>query len=184
MIKKLSLIGIAVILSLAAQHFAIASEPAITGNIEGVELCPEFVCEAAVFVGKFKGQVDNKRAKGGFFVAVNHDPLPGPLQFANITGGEWFLRANRHFFSGDVLNGTIFNNGDNTFTVEAQLQLTSGGSGEIIATVQLDHNVIPFEVDGDISQNAGNGSSFSHQSQSDKRQSDKGATEQFDFRDR
>ena len=152
MIKKLSLIGLAVILSLAAQRFAIASEPAITGNIEGVELCPEFVCGAAVFVGKFKGQVDDDRAKGGFFVSVNHDPLPGPLEFATITGGEWFLRAKEHFFRGDVLNGTILNNGDNTFTVEAVLQVTSGASGEIIAKVQLDHNVVPFTVDGDLSE--------------------------------
>jgi hypothetical protein len=91
-----------------------------------VELCPQFVCDAAVFIGKFKGNVDKRRANGGFFVSVNHEPLPAALQFAKITGGEWFLRANLHFFSGDILNGTIFNNGDNTFTVETVLQVTSG----------------------------------------------------------
>jgi hypothetical protein len=151
MIKRLSSIALAVILLSAAQ-LAVASEPAITGHIEGVELCPQFVCGAAVFVGTFKGNVDKRRANGGFFVSVNHEPLPGALQFAEITGGEWFLRANLHFFRGDVLNGTIFNNGDNTFTIETVLQVTSGGSGEIIAKVHLDHNVIPFTVDGDLSQ--------------------------------
>ena len=152
MIKKLSSIALAVILLLAAQQ-AVASEPAITGHIEGVELCPQFVCGAAVFVGKFKGNVDKRRANGGFFVSVNHEPLPAAKgESAKITGGEWFLRANLHFFRGDVLNGTIFNNGDNTFTIETVLQITSGGSGEIIAKVHLDHNVIPFTVDGDLSQ--------------------------------
>jgi hypothetical protein len=97
MIKKLLSIVLAVILLLVAEQ-AVASEPAITGHIEGVELCPQFVCGAAVFVGQFKGNVDKRRAKGGFFVSVNHDPLPAAAeQSAKITGGEWFLRANLHF---------------------------------------------------------------------------------------
>ena len=152
MIKKLSPIALFVILLLATQH-AVASEPAITGDIEGVELCPQFVCGVAIFVGQFKGNVDKSRAKGGFFVSVKHDPLP-PIkgQSAAITGGEWFLRANLHFFSGTVLNGKIVNNGDNTFTVETELELTSGGSGVVMAVVTLDHNDIPFTVDGDLSQ--------------------------------
>ena len=44
-------------------------------------------------------------------------PLPAAKgESAKIISGEWFLRANLHFFRGEVLNGTIFNNGDNTFT--------------------------------------------------------------------
>jgi hypothetical protein len=152
MFTRLSLLVLVVVVSLAPQRIATASEPTIVGSIDGVELCPEFVCGTAIFVGKFKGEADGDRARGGFYVSVNHDPLPGPLEFANLTDGEWFLRADRDFLSGDVLKGTIFNNGDNTFTIEAVLQITSGGSGEIIATVLLDHNVVPFTVEGDLSQ--------------------------------
>jgi hypothetical protein len=149
--KKLSSIMLAVILVLAIQQ-ATASEPAITGQIEGTELCPQFVCGTAIFVGKFTGRVETRRAKGGFFVSVNHEPLPDPLQYSNITTGEWFLRANLRFLSGDIVNGTIFNNGDNTFTIETVLHVTSGGSGEITAKVFLDHRVIPFTVDGELGQ--------------------------------
>jgi hypothetical protein len=151
MIKRLLSIVLAFILLLAAQQ-VLASEPAITGRIEGVELCPQFVCGVAVFIGRFNGNVDKRRANGGFFVSVNHDPLPDLGELAKITSGEWFLRANLHFFSGDVLNGTISNNGDNTFTIETVLRVTSGGSGEIRAKVHLDHTVVPFTVDGDLPQ--------------------------------
>jgi hypothetical protein len=36
---------------LIANQPAIASNPVIVGEISGVELCPQFVCNAAVFTG-------------------------------------------------------------------------------------------------------------------------------------
>lgn len=151
MIKKLSLAGLAIIALLAAQQ-GVASEPAITGHIEGLELCPQSLCGAAFFVGKFAGRVDQRRASGGFFVSIDHEPLPDPGQSANITGGEWTIRANLRLFSGEVLSGTIFNNGDNTFALEAVLQVTFGGSGEIFVRGDLDHNNFPPTINADLSQ--------------------------------
>jgi hypothetical protein len=155
MMRKFFLIFVTIIFLLTAQH-GIASQPVITGHLEGVELCAQFQCGVAVFVGQFKGQVNNRRGQGGFLVFINHQPLPPPgqQQFANITGGEWSLRAGVNLFQGDILRGTIVNNGDNTFTINAVLQVSEGGSGEIVFTGVLDHNDFPPTIDGDLAQPA------------------------------
>ena len=150
MVRKLSLAGLAIITLLVTQ--VVASEPAITGHVEGLELCPESLCGAAFFIGKFTGRVNQRRATGGFFVSINHDPLPAPGRSVNITGGDWTIRANLRLFSGEVLGGTISNNGDNTFAVEAVLQVTFGGSGEIFVRGELDHNQFPPTNNADLSQ--------------------------------
>jgi hypothetical protein len=151
MMKKYSLIFATVISLLAAQP-AIASQPVLNGHLEGVELCAQFQCGVAVFVGQFKGQVNNERSKGGFLVLVNHGPLPAPGQPASVTGGEWNLRAGINLFQGDVVTGTIANNGNNTFTINVGLQIAEGGSGAIIFRGILDHNDFPPTVEGDLAQ--------------------------------
>jgi len=153
MIKKYSLIFVVIVFLLTAQH-VIASQPVLTGHLEGVELCAQFQCGVAVFVGQFKGQVNDNRDKGGFLVFVNHqEPLPANKgQTVSITGGEWSLRAGVNLLQGDVLQGTIMNNGNNTFTVSAVLQVAEGGTGEIVFTGILDHNDFPPTVDGDLAQ--------------------------------
>jgi len=85
-------------------------------------------------------------------VLVNHESLPAPGQSASITGGEWNLRADVNLFQGDVLKGTIVNNGNNTFTINAVLQVAEGGVGEIVFTGILDHNDFPPTVEGDLAQ--------------------------------
>jgi hypothetical protein len=150
--KKYILAVAAVIFLLAAQA-GMASQPVLNGHLEGVELCAQFQCGVAVFVGQFKGQVNNERGKGGFLVLVNHGPLPAPgQQAANITGGEWNLRAGVNLFQGDVITGTIVNNGNNTFTINVVLQIAEGGSGAIIFTGILDHSDFPPTVEGDLTQ--------------------------------
>jgi hypothetical protein len=151
MIKKLSSIGLAAFVLLIAQQ-GIASEPSITGHIEGLELCPQFRCDSAYFVGRFRGKVNKQTAKGGFIVSINHETLPDRGRFANITGGEWTLRANQRIFSGEVVSGTIFHNSDNTFTVEAVLEVTSRGRGQIHVTGELDHNDFPPTISAQLSQ--------------------------------
>jgi hypothetical protein len=149
--KKYFLAVATVIFLLTAQP-AIASQPVLNGHLEGVELCAQFQCGVAVFVGQFKGQVNNNRGKGGFLVLVNHQSLPASGQTASITGGEWSLRAGVNLLQGDVLQGTIMNNSNNTFTLTARLQVAEGGSGEIIFTGILDHNDFPPTVEGDLAQ--------------------------------
>jgi hypothetical protein len=65
-----------------------------------------------------------------FWVAVQHDPLPGPFNASAIFGGKWNITL-RGRFSGKVLEGSIFNNGDKTFTVTATLRLQKGGNGDV-----------------------------------------------------
>jgi hypothetical protein len=64
MMKQFLLIGIISVFLLIAEY-GIASQPAVTGHLEGVELCAQFQCGVAAFVGKFNGQLNNKRVKGG-----------------------------------------------------------------------------------------------------------------------
>jgi hypothetical protein len=151
--KKYFLVVATLIFLLTAQP-GIASQPVLNGHLEGVELCAQFQCGVAVFVGQFKGQVNNNRGKGGFLVFVNHqEPLPANKgQTATITGGEWSLRAGVNLLQGDVVQGTIMNNSNNTFTLTARLQVAEGGSGEIIFTGILDHNDFPPTVEGDLAQ--------------------------------
>jgi len=153
MMKKYSLIAITIVFFLTAQQ-GIASQPVITGHLEGVELCAQFQCGVAAFVGKFNGQLNSKRGKGGFLVFINHEPLPQPGQAANLTGGEWSLRADANLLQGDILSGTLLNNGDNTFTVRVLMQVTEGGSGEVVFTGVLDHNDFPPTIDGELTQPA------------------------------
>jgi hypothetical protein len=149
--KKYFLVVATVIFLLTAQP-GIASQPVLSGHLEGVELCAQFQCGVAVFVGQFKGQVNNERGKGGFLVLVNHGPLPPPGQSASVTGGEWSLRAGANLLQGDVVAGTIANNRNNTFTINVVLQLAEGGTGEIVFTGILDHNDFPPTVEGDLAQ--------------------------------
>jgi hypothetical protein len=58
---------------------AIASSPVILGEVSGVELCAQSGCDAAIFTGTCDCRVGNRRAPGFFWVAVQHDPLPGPF---------------------------------------------------------------------------------------------------------
>lgn len=131
---------------------AIASSPVIEGGISGVELCPQFACGAAIFTGNCNCKVNNRHTLGIFWVAVQHDPLPGPLESADIFGGKWNLTTLRGKFSGGVLEGTIVNNNNNTFTITARLRLEKGGSGDIIVAGVLDHNDFPPTFDGELSQ--------------------------------
>jgi hypothetical protein len=71
----------------------------------------------------------------------------------SITGGTWQLRVPDHRLRGAVLpDGTLVNNGNNTFTITAVLALTEGGTGTINVNVLLDHTKFPPTVKGTISQ--------------------------------
>ena len=65
--------------------------------------------------------------------------LPDPFETAAIIGGFFELRA------------LWFNNGNNTFPVDAVLLLTSGGSGTVTYHGLLDHNTFPPTIAGTLS---------------------------------
>ena len=129
-----------------------ASNPAITGEISGVELCPQFVCDAAIFQGTCDCTVNDRHTIGFYWISVKHDPLPAPLQSSAILSGKWTLTTLRGNFSGSVLDGTITNNGDNTYTVIARLRLKKRGSGDVIVSGVLDHTEFPPTYEGELIQ--------------------------------
>ena len=132
---------------------AIASSPAIVGEISGVEVCAQQIgCDAAVFTGTCDCRVNNRHTLGFFWVAVQHDPLPPPLGSSAITGGNWNLTTLRGRFSGRVLEGSIVNNGDDTFTINVRLRVRRGGSGDLLVSGVLSHNDFPPTFDGELIQ--------------------------------
>lgn len=146
--KILSVLAVSLFL-LASVPALRASDPFIAGNVYGVELCPQDLCGHAIFVGLFGGRIGRRYQFGVVGVGVTHDELPNPGFGSDITGGVWQLRTRLHEIRGEVLDGgRICNNGDNTYTVTAQLRITEGGSGTLYASVLLDHNVFPPTIQG------------------------------------
>ncbi len=145
-------LGLLAVFLIAAQP-VIASNPVIVGEISGVEVCAQFLpCDAAVFTGNCDCKIDNRSTPGFFWVSVQHDPLPARLGSSDILGGKWNLITLRGSFSGKVINGSIVNNGDNTFTVTARLRVEKGGNGDVIGHGLLDHTEFPPTFEGDLVQ--------------------------------
>src|SRR5687768_6642858 len=93
----------------AAVELAADTKPTLTGGVAGIELCPQSICGAAIFVGGFEGELNSRDASGGFAAAITHEPLPAPFGIAAITGGQWTITARRRVLAGDVTGGTILN---------------------------------------------------------------------------
>ena len=134
---------------LLTASLASASSPTITGEISGVEICPQFVCEAAIFQGTCDCLINNQHTIGFFWVSIQHDPLS---QASTIAGGKWTLTTLRGNFSGRVADGIITSNGDNTFTVIATLGLRKGGKGNVFVSGVLDHTEFPPTFEGELVQ--------------------------------
>lgn len=130
----------------------LASSPSITGEIEGIEICPQFVCEAAVFNGTCDCEIDKRQTIGFFWVSIQHDPLPPAFHSSAILGGKWNLTTLRGKFSGRVVEGFITNNGNNTFNVTATLRLRKGGTGNVVVSGVLDHTEFPPSFEGELFQ--------------------------------
>lgn len=130
-----------------------ASVPVINVATYGIELCPQSICGAAIFTGVLYGQVGLRAfAAGTFAVAVVHEDLPDPFETSAITGGSFDLSIGLQHLKGVVSGGTLYNNGNNTFTVDAMLTIVSGGSGTLHYRGLLNHNVFPPTVIGPLGQ--------------------------------
>lgn len=131
-----------------------ASTPEITAQIFGIELCPQFICGAAIFSGVVAGRVGtNPPAFGTFAVAILHDDLTDDQTL--IRGGVFEIRIGLRRFRGVVEPlGTITYNGNNTFAVEAVLTIQHGGSGVMYFCGTLDHRGFPT-ISGLIAQQPG-----------------------------
>jgi hypothetical protein len=130
-----------------------SSWPIISGQVSGIELCPQLWCGAAVFTGVFKGQVGIiQNTIGTIAVAVHHGQLPVVEDVCTpVPDGAWTLKTLFRKFEG-VAAGVLCYNGDNTFDIDVDMQITSGGYGPLHFEGTLNHNVFPPTVKGHITQ--------------------------------
>lgn len=86
-----------------------SSTPVIQGGVQGIELCPEFICGFALFTGAFHGQLGaNPNAAGVITAAMVHTALPTAGDPpATITSGVWELRTLTGKIQGRVVRGSI-----------------------------------------------------------------------------
>jgi hypothetical protein len=119
-----------------------SSNPLIQGGVQGVELCPQFICHAAIFSGLFHGQVGaNPNALGIITAAMTHEDLPTVEgERVAITGGAWELKTLTRRIRGNVVGGSITYVGGNFFAIRVALDLQSGGNGFVGFTGFLNHN--------------------------------------------
>ena len=149
---------VALTLSILALQVVTASTPVITGAIQGVELCPQSICDAAIFAGDFTGQVNSKPTSGFFGAAITYDePLPSQPFSTEITGGSWAIHTRLRTVGGKILDGgTLTNIGppsgetEDRFTVTLTMEITKGGFGTLHFTGILDHNQFPPTIAGEI----------------------------------
>jgi hypothetical protein len=152
--RRIAAAGIvAIVLALGGITLSANSSPSLSGGAAGIELCPEFICGFALFVGQFQGEVNSKPASGGFVATVVHDDLPAvPGVPADITGGQWTITAGKKTFSGDVADGNIVRLNDTQFCITMTLEVTSGGHGELYFTGLLDHGPFPPTIAGFVTE--------------------------------
>ncbi len=153
--RLLPLLALASVLLVGTVPVRADSLPVINGSVSGIELCPQSLCGAAVFVGVYSGQVGrNYHAFGTMATAITHDDLPDVGQTAAITGGLWRLRLlSGRTIAGDVTGGTLANpRGDNTFDVTVDLHLVTGGAGWLTFSGILSHNNFPPTINGSLTQ--------------------------------
>ena len=130
-----------------------AQAPPINVLVSGIELCPQFICNYAVFAGSFHGQVGfNPNATGIVSTAVQHGELPNveggttPISY----GGVWELKTLFRRISGVVTGGIIEYAGNNKFQVTIELTILNGGSGNLTFNGFLDHNPTIPEFGGTL----------------------------------
>jgi len=123
-----------------------------SGDVEGLEFCTQSICGSAFFLGLFDGRATEKPVTGGVWqLSIHHEELPDPQQSAAITGGDWRLRVGwQTQFQGEVGEGTLYNNGDETFAVKVELARAAEETSWFFGL--LDHSGVPPSVRGCILQ--------------------------------
>lgn len=70
------LLGIALLLLCVSPSTVAAKPPLLDGDITGIELAPQSLAGAAVFIFDFQGSVDGRNRRGWGFIAAKHADLP------------------------------------------------------------------------------------------------------------
>ena len=143
-----------ILLGAATAASAQSSDPVINGQVQGIELCPQFFCGAAVFSGVFKGQIGwNPNAVGVITAAMTHGDLPTEIGAdTDIFFGAWELRTLTRRIRGAVLGGKIIYQGNDIFAIRILLDLRSGGGGVVVFEGFLNHQTLIPTFGGDLHQ--------------------------------
>jgi len=149
MARRLSSLALVALLAGGAVTLRADSIPVIRGAIGGIELCPQSICGAAIFVGAFAGQVGPRLSIGSFAVVATHEDLPAPEETSAITGGAWQIKVPYATIDGSVAGGSLYNNGNNTFHVTVNMVF---GGGSLVFNGLLNHNTFPPTLTGQITQ--------------------------------
>jgi hypothetical protein len=72
-------IAAAVIALFAPVRSSLAAAPVFNGGIGGLEIAPQSVAGAAIFLFEYRGQVNGRTRSGWGWIAVKHDELPTEL---------------------------------------------------------------------------------------------------------
>jgi hypothetical protein len=150
--RALTSAAILVILTCGARPAQAASIPFINVNAFGLELCPQSICGAAIFVGLLQGQVGlNPNAVGTFAVAVTHTDLPTTENpFTVLTGGSFDFRFFLRRIRGSVVpGGFLFEVVPNKFIAVAELQ-PDDSDRLLDAMILLDHTTFPPTVTASV----------------------------------
>lgn len=142
----------ACVLAASAVSLSADSRPALAGQVAGIEVCPQFICGFALFVGQFEGELNSRDASGSFVGAITHEPLPAVFGTADLTGGQWTITANNRVLQGRGGGGSIVNIDGSRYCVEMAMEVTSGGRGQLYFTGLLDHNPFPPTIGGLVTQ--------------------------------
>jgi hypothetical protein len=137
---------------LATASLSAHADLSLSGFVSGRELCPQSVCDAAVFIAGFAGEIGDRAAVGLAAGGIEHDPLPEIGEFANITGGRWAIRTLRRAVEGTIAGGTIFNVDGTRYMIVMTVTIEEGGTGEATFTGFLDHGPFPPTIQGQITQ--------------------------------
>jgi hypothetical protein len=142
--RTVSILTVGLIVLFACSTAWAVSNPIIIGSVLGIELCPQFICHAAIFTGSFTGRIGSSfNTQGVITAALTHEDLPPPYLCSDITGGVWEIKTLFRRVYGTARNGgTICNNGNGTFNITATLDLGFPYNGDITFNGWLNHNTL------------------------------------------
>ncbi len=101
----LSVVSVALLLQAVP---ATAAGPRLDGEISGIELAPQSLVGAAVFIFDYEGLVDGRMRRGWGWVAVNHEDLPVVEgESSLIVGGFGAIHVGLQRFDIEVNFGSL-----------------------------------------------------------------------------
>jgi hypothetical protein len=156
-----SLIAAALLTVLVPWNAARSATPILDGAISGIELAPQSIAGAAIFVFAFDGELNGRDRRGFGWIAVQHEELPDELtdEPAAILDGVGEIYIGLRRFDIDVAGGTLELSNlndpdvfDDDFTVTLSVQICNffGQCAEHTFAGELSHVPVIPTIDGTL----------------------------------